>query len=662
MSEIRKILIANRGEIARRIMRTSRELGVRTVAVFSEPDRDAIFVSEADEAVALGGSTPGESYLRIDAIVAAAKKTGCDAVHPGYGFLAENADFARACGEQGLTFIGPSPEAIAAMGSKIEAKRRMQAADVPVLPSIDAAGHSDEELAGEAAKIGWPVLLKASAGGGGRGMRIVREADQFAAALESARREAESAFGDGSLFIEPYIERSRHVEIQIFGDSHGNVVHLFERECSIQRRHQKIVEETPSPVVDDKLRQAMGDAAVRAAKAIGYVNAGTVEFLLKPDGEFYFLEVNTRLQVEHPVTECVTGLDLVRLQIDVAAGQPLSPQAQQAELRGHAIEVRLYAEDPAQDFMPVTGRLHRFRIPEGDGVRVESAVQDGSEVSPFYDSMLAKVIVHAPRREEAARWLATVLSNARIHGLRTNRELLVRLLEHPEFLDRGSDTQFLERCDLKNLGAPLGDGEVEKLHAVAAALASQAERRAHAEVLPSIPSGWRNNPSQFQQARFAGRSEEISVEYRWQRDQLLLQIDGEVIENVRVGDCDPSAVGLQIDGVLRNFEVHHVDDTFYVDSPLGSSELRELGRFPSAEEEAEAGSLLAPLPGVVNDVKVQVGDAVEAGDVLIVIESMKMLHRVAAPVTGRVAELRVEASHHVEAGTVLAVIEEDGAA
>ncbi len=450
---IKKILIANRGEIARRIMRTCREMGIATVAVCSDPDREAAFVQDADEVVPLGGSRPNESYLRSEAIVEAARKTNADAIHPGYGFLSENAEFVRQCGDAGVIFIGPTPEVIASMGSKIEAKRLMEQAKVPILPTIEVAEQSYESVLAQLTGVQWPLLIKASAGGGGRGMRIVRDKSELKQSLDNARQEAESAFGDGTLFIEPYIETSRHIEVQIFGDSHGKVIHLFERECSIQRRHQKIIEEAPSPIVDEELRRSLCDAAVRAGKQIGYVNAGTVEFLLTESKQFYFLEVNTRLQVEHPVTEGITGLDLVRLQILVAEGQPLPQQAIDATITGHAIEARLYAEDPTQDYMPAAGTLHRFRVPSNLPVRVDSGVDDSCEVSPFYDPMLAKLTTHAPTRTEAARQLASALAGTQIHGLQTNRELLVRVLRHEEFIAGKTDTRFLGRNDVCAVGS-----------------------------------------------------------------------------------------------------------------------------------------------------------------------------------------------------------------
>ena len=656
---MKKILIANRGEIARRIIRTCREMGIAAVAVYSDPDRHALFVSEADEAVPLGGASAAQSYLRIEAILEAAQRTASDAIHPGYGFLAENAEFARACVAAGRTLIGPSPDVIAAMGSKIEAKRRMKEAGIPVLASIDVGEQSATKLTKQIKELGWPVLVKASAGGGGRGMRIVRKADELADALKLAREESQNAFGDDTLFIEKYVEAPRHVEFQIFGDTHGRVIHLFERECSIQRRHQKIIEETPSPALDDQLRAEMSEAAVRAGEAIGYVGAGTVEFLLTPDKKFYFLEVNTRLQVEHPVTECVTGLDLVRLQILVAEGSPLPEAACQAQLSGHAIEARLYAEDPQHDYRPSTGRLHRFRVPESPGIRIESGVADGSQITPFYDPLLAKIIVHAASREEASRQLAGTLAGTRIHGLRTNRELLVRILEHPEFLSGDTDTHFLERHAPAELGAPLCDTRGERLHAAAAALTAQAARRNGAAVLRTIPSGWRNNPSQLERCTFEFHAGKIEVRYRRRRDGLELEIDNEPVVGVRIVRCTADGVDMEVDGVRRTYEVHRVENTHYVDSPLGASELVELERFPQPEEEQQAGSLVAPLPGIINEIRTKIGDTVAAGDVLLVIESMKTLYHVAAPVAGRVTELRVEPAAHVEAGALLAVIEEE---
>jgi acetyl-CoA carboxylase biotin carboxylase subunit len=654
---INKILIANRGEIARRVIRTCRDMGIATVAIHSDADRDALFVQEADEAVPLGGVRPSESYLRIDAVLDAARKTASDAIHPGYGFLSENAAFARACHDANIRFIGPPAEVIAAMGSKIEAKRRMQAADVPVLSTIEVSNQSADRILREAESWSWPVMIKASAGGGGRGMRVVREKAQFAALLDVARQEAQAAFGDGTLFVEPYLEAARHIEVQIFGDTHGNVVHLFERECSIQRRHQKLIEESPSAAVNDDLRSALTGAAVRAAKAIGYVNAGTVEFLLAPDGRFYFLEVNTRLQVEHPVTEFVTGLDLVRLQILVAAGESLPSEVRNASQRGHAIEARLCAEDPGQGYLASAGTLHRFRLPEGAGVRVDSAIGETAVISPYYDSLLAKVIAYAPTRAEAARRLSRALAGAHIHGLRTNRELLVRTLEHPDFLNGRTDTHFLIRHDPIALAAPLGDDRALHLHAAAAALAAQAGRRREARVLATAPSGWRNNPSQFQRMRFQSDRGEIAVEYRFESDGPRLRINGETQADLKCAAATLGQVRMSVAGIERTYQVHRVGETYYVDSPLGNSVLVEIPRFPMPKEETPAGSLVAPLPGIVSEVKVKKGAAVAEGEVVLVVESMKVFHWIVAPLAGRIAEIRVEAGNHVDSGAVLAVIE-----
>ncbi len=658
---IKKILIANRGEIARRIMRTCRTMGIATVAVCSDADRDAPFVSEADEVVPLGGLRPAECYLRADAIVEAAQRAGADAIHPGYGFLAENSEFARACESAGLIFIGPSSNVIAAMGSKLEAKRRMQAADVPLLPSVEIQTQPAEKVLKNVEKLGWPVLIKASAGGGGRGMRVARSAAEFAAQLETAGQEAAAAFGDGTVFVEPYLPGARHIEVQIFGDAHGNVVHLFERECSIQRRHQKIVEESPSVVLDDALRGAIAAAAVRGAKAIDYTNAGTFEFLLTPEGTFYFLEVNTRLQVEHPVTEFITGLDLVRLQILVAAGEPLPPEVFDLRPRGHAIEVRLCAEDPRHDYRPVAGRLSRCEVPSGDGLRVDSALDGAGDVPPYYDSMLAKVIAHAPTRNEAAARLAHALREARLHGLVTNRELLVRVLESDEFIEGATDTGFLSRHDATKLGAPLVTETDERLHAAAAALAAQAQRRSESHVLGNAPSGWRNNPSQPQSVRYAGEHGEHLVEYQFLRGELTLRVDGEALKNVRLKEATANLVRLEVGGIERRYHVEHVGDTLFVDSGLGNSALREVPRFPLVEDAVATGSLVAPLPGTVHEVRIALGDRIEAGQVLLVLESMKMLHEIAAPHSGQVASLAVERGNQVHAGAVLAVVEADAA-
>jgi acyl-CoA carboxylase subunit alpha len=639
---MKRLLIANRGEIARRVMRTCRAMGIETVAVFSDADAGAPFVREADAAVALGGSAPGESYLRSDLVVEAARRSGADAVHPGYGFLAENASFAWAVQDAGLTWVGPSPAAIGKMGSKVEAKRLMREAGVPVLPD------------GDAEDVGYPLLVKASAGGGGKGMRIVRSPEDLNGAIEAAKREAQAAFGDDTVFLERYVDAPRHVEIQIFGDSGGRVVHLGERECSIQRRHQKIVEESPSPAVDNELRGRMGAAAVAAGEALGYVGAGTVEFLLAPGSdEFFFLEVNTRLQVEHPVTELVYGVDLVRWQLEVASGGSLPDSLPSPS--GHAIEARLYAEDAEHDFVPVAGTLSRFQV-DGD-VRVDTGVEDGSEVTVHYDPMLAKVIAHAPTREEAARTLALALRRAEIHGLRNNRELLVRVLEHPEFLAGDTDTHFLERHDPAQLGRPLLEGEAMARHAAAAALAAAARNRADARVLGSLPSGWRNNPSADQSLTLGGRE----VRYRFDRDGSLatLGVDEDALESPRLFAASPSLVDLETDGIRRSYRVAYDGTTHRVNSAEGQATLPEAPRFPSAEDDKPAGSLVSPMPGSVLRVSAAPGDEVSAGDVLVIIEAMKMEQEIVAPADGVVSEVRVAVGQQVESGAVLAVL--DGA-
>jgi acetyl/propionyl-CoA carboxylase alpha subunit len=658
---IEKLLVANRGEIARRIMRTCRDLGIATVAVTSDADKDAPFVREADEAVAIGGVAPADSYLRSDLLIAAARRTGADAVHPGYGFLAEDAAFAGACRDAGLTFVGPTPEVIARMGSKLEAKLVAESVGVPVLAAAPApADASEGELALRAREMGFPILVKASAGGGGRGMRLVREPGELVRAVGAARREAGRAFGDDTIFLEPWLEGVRHVEVQIFGDAHGEVVHLFERECSVQRRHQKVIEESPSPAVDPELRARLTAAAIALGGALGYRSAGTVEFLLASDGRFFLLEVNTRLQVEHAVTECVTGLDLVRLQILVAEGRPLPEEARSATARGHAIEARLCAEDPERDLLPSSGRVARFRLDPSAGVRVDAGIADGSEVSPFYDSMLAKVIAHAPTRDEAIRSLGGALRRLRLHGVRHNRDLLLGILEHPDFRAGLADTGFLVAHAPAELARSARAPEADRVHAVAAALAAERERRASAPVLRTLPSGWRNVPSADQEVAYATPAgTAVRVAYRFGRGGLVARVDGEDLGRIDAA-VSADAVALEIDGVRRTVEVHLSGDVVFADSALGSSELREEPRFPEPASAAGSGSLAAPMPGRVVRVSVQAGDRVAAGDELLVLEAMKMEHRIEAPCAGRVAAVHVAAGEFVAAGAVLAVVEPGG--
>ena len=652
---VSKLLVANRGEIARRIFATCRQMGIATVAVYSDPDRDAVFVKEADEGFNLGGAAPADSYLRIDAVIAAAIAAGANAIHPGYGFLSENASFAQAVNDAGLIWVGPSPEAIETMGAKLAAKQLMEEAGVPTLPSVDLTGLSAAEMASAAAEIGFPVLVKASAGGGGKGMRIVETSDDLNEAVSGAQRESLSAFGDDTVFLERYLPAPRHVEIQVFADDHGNAVSLFERECSIQRRHQKIIEESPSPAIDETTRQRMGEAAVAAASAVDYRGAGTVEFLFS-DGDFYFLEMNTRLQVEHPVTELTTGLDLVRLQILVAQGEPLPTEALAPARSGHAIEARLYAEDVGAGFLPVTGTLSRVRFPEMEGIRIDSGVEDGSEVSVHYDPMLAKVVAWAPSRTEAAARLARALERAELHGSVTNRELLVGILRHPEFISGQTDTAFLLRHDPSKLGTPATSLLQQRRAAVAAAMAAQTERHREAAVLATIPSGWRNVASQYQVVRFANGDDEIEVGYRFSRSGVL-SVEG--FDTARLISADPELVGIELDGHLGWYRIHRVDDVVYVDGPAGSMRLVEQPRFPSVDAEEQPGSLRAPMPGTVIRVDVAPGDTVEEGTILAVMEAMKMEHTLRSPHAGVVSEVDVAPGDLVVAEQVLVVVGPD---
>jgi propionyl-CoA carboxylase alpha chain len=644
---INSLLVANRGEIARRVFRTCRDLGISTVAVFAEPDAQAPHVADADAAVRLPGAVPGETYLRADLIIAAAQAAGAEAIHPGYGFLSENAGFARAVLAAGLTWVGPPPAAIDAMGSKMEAKKLMAAAGVPTLPELDPSTVTEADL---------PLLVKASAGGGGRGMRVVRTLTELPEAVESARREAQSAFGDPTVFCEPLLEDARHIEVQILADQHGTVWALGERECSIQRRHQKIVEEAPSPAVGPVLRAAFYDAAVEAARAIGYEGAGTVEFMLAADGRFYFLEVNTRLQVEHPVTECVYGIDLVRLQIEVAEGAEL--EAVPPEPRGHAIEVRIYAEDPALGWRPSSGLLHSFEIPgvdasfevpSGFGLRLDTGVESGSEVGVHYDPMLAKVIAWAPTRTAAARRLAAALFGARIHGVTTNRDLLVSILAEPEFLAGNTHTGYLDMIGLDTLASPT-DPEIVQLSALAAALADAQANREAATALGGLPSGWRNLPSQPQHRAYEGPGGHLDVTYRLTRDGLRTDLP------VRLEKAASNEVLLEVAGVRRRFAVSAVGDRVFVDSELGSVTLGVVPRFSEPGSQVAQGALLAPMPGTVVRVTAGLGDQVTEGQVVAVLEAMKMEHRIVAPASGTVAELAVAQGQQVEAGAVLAVI------
>ncbi|MGW2931424.1 acetyl/propionyl/methylcrotonyl-CoA carboxylase subunit alpha [Streptomyces sp. NPDC001156] len=611
---ITTVLVANRGEIACRIVRTCRELGIRTAAVHSDADANALHARVADAAVRLPGAAPADTYLRGDLIVKAALASGADAVHPGYGFLSENADFARAVLDAGLVWIGPPPKAIEAMASKTRAKKLMGLEPLATVTADDL-----------------PVLVKAAAGGGGRGMRVVRDLGALDAELTAARAEALSAFGDDEVFVEPFVEGGRHVEVQILADTHGTVWALGTRDCSLQRRHQKVVEEAPAPGLSPELTDSLCAMAERAARAVDYVGAGTVEFLVA-DGTAHFLEMNTRLQVEHPVTEAVYGLDLVALQIRVAEGEAL--ESEPPRPRGHAVEARLYAEDPAQAWAPQTGTLHRLSVPD---VRLDTGYADGDAIGVHYDPMLAKAVAHAPTRAEAIRRLAGALERAEIHGPATNRDLLVRSLRHEEFTAARMDTGFYER-HLAELTEPAPDPYAP----LAAALAD-----AHGR---SRFGGWRNLPSQAQVKRYLMAGEEHEVRYRHTREGLAA-------DGVRVVHADARLVVLEAGGVRRKFAVSRYGDQVYV----GPTALTALPRFREPTADHAPGSLLAPMPGTVVRIAegLAVGAAVQAGQPLLWLEAMKMEHKITAPVTGTVTALDATPGRQVDVGTLLAVVQDD---
>ncbi|MGW6641568.1 acety-l/propionyl-CoA carboxylase subunit alpha [Streptomyces sp. A244] len=613
---ITSVLVANRGEIACRVFRTCHDLGIRTVAVHSDADANALHARVADVSVRLPGETPADTYLRGDLIVKAAVAAGADAVHPGYGFLSENAAFARAVQDAGLAWIGPPPAAIEAMASKTRAKQLMGIRPLTEVTEADL-----------------PVLVKAAAGGGGRGMRVVRHLADLDAELAAARAEAASAFGDGEVFVEPYVENGRHVEVQILADTHGTIRALGTRDCSLQRRHQKVIEEAPAPGLSAALDEEVRALAVRAARAVDYVGAGTVEFLVA-DGHAHFLEMNTRLQVEHPVTEAVFGIDLVAEQIRIAEGHPLGTDPPSA--RGHAVEARLYAEDPARDWSPQTGTLHRLSVP--GSVRLDTGYTDGDDIGVHYDPMLAKVVAHAPTRAEALRRLASALERAEIHGPVTNRDLLVRSLRHPEFTAARMDTGFYDR-HLPGLTEPRPDP-----HAPLAAALADARARSR----PGF-GGWRNVPSQPQTKRYLMAGAEHEARYRHTREGL--EADG-----VRVVHADSGLVILDVDGVERKYEVARYGDQVHVNTTA----LTALPRFPDPTTQHAPGSLLAPMPGTVVRVAdgLTAGVPVKAGEPLLWLEAMKMQHKVTAPVTGTLTDLRVVPGQQVEPGVLLAVVKE----
>ncbi|MFD5668116.1 acetyl/propionyl/methylcrotonyl-CoA carboxylase subunit alpha [Streptomyces anthocyanicus] len=631
------VLVANRGEIAVRVIRTLRSMGVRSVAVFSDADADARHVREADDAVRIGPAPATESYLSVERLLAAAARTGAQAVHPGYGFLAENAGFARACEEAGLVFIGPSADAIALMGDKIRAKETVRAAGVPVVPGSSGSGLTDEQLADAAREIGTPVLLKPSAGGGGKGMRLVRDTAVLADEIAAARREARASFGDDTLLVERWIDRPRHIEIQVLADGHGGVVHLGERECSLQRRHQKVIEEAPSVLLDEATRAAMGEAAVQAARSCGYRGAGTVEFIV-PGGDpsqYYFMEMNTRLQVEHPVTELVTGLDLVEWQLRVAAGEPLGFGQEDVRLTGHAIEARLCAEDPARGFLPSGGTVLRLREPEGDGVRTDSGLSEGTEVGSLYDPMLSKVIAYGPDRETALRRLRAALAGTVTLGVQTNAGFLRRLLAHPAVVAGELDTGLVER----EVDGLVATDVPEEVYEAAAAVRLEALRR-HGDGWTdpfSVPSGWRMGGEPKAAAFHLRVTDPVEHTPRGTHtvtgDRVTVTLDGVRHTFHRAADW-----------LGRDGDAWQVRDHDPVAASLNRS------------AHAGADSLTAPMPGTVTVVKVAVGDEVSAGQSLLVVEAMKMEHVISAPHAGTVAELDVAPGTTVAMDQVLAVI------
>ncbi|MCU1753017.1 acetyl/propionyl/methylcrotonyl-CoA carboxylase subunit alpha [Pseudomonas sp. 6D_7.1_Bac1] len=653
MPTLRKILIANRGEIACRIQRTAQALGYRTVAVFSDADADALHVRMADEAVNIGPAAVALSYLNGAAIIDAAQRCGADAIHPGYGFLSENAEFATACTRAGITFIGPSPAAIELMGSKRLSKIAMLAAGVPCIGGYQGAEQDDTTLSREAERIGYPLMIKASAGGGGRGMRLVHNAGQLLEQIRTARSEALHAFGRDELILEQALIDPRHVEIQLFGDQHGNLIYLGERDCSVQRRHQKVIEEAPCPVMTAELRRAMGEAALTAGRAVNYVGAGTVEFLLDAQGQFYFLEMNTRLQVEHPVTEIITGLDLVAWQLDVAAGLPLPLRQEQVELKGHAMEVRLYAEDPAQGFLPQTGRLTRWEPALQDGVRIDHGLLEGQQVSPFYDPMLGKIIAYGATREEARRKLLRAVEDSALLGLQTNQRLLAGLLEHPQFIAGDFNTGFIPQHFADHPSLHPHAPTAEEL-AIAAALFYQQSASVHAPGL----AGWRNNAN-------APLLQQIGLgDGRWATEvtvlpdgQLRIQVAAETLQLKRL-DINERWASLEINGIRRRYAYQLANGQLWLFTRPGSLLLQDHTLAPiSGQTSVSTGTLKAPMDGAIVEVLVSEGSPVSRGQLLLVLEAMKMEHPLKAGIDGVIKRLQVSAGDQVKNRQILLEVE-----
>jgi acetyl-CoA carboxylase biotin carboxylase subunit len=650
MKTIRKILIANRGEIALRVMRTCRAMGIASAAVHSDVDIRAPHVVFADEAIHIGDAAAKESYLNIEKIIDAAGRVGADAIHPGYGFLSENADFALACEESGITFIGPSSEAIRSMGSKRAAKQIMQDAGVPVIPGYGGDDQRAETLKSQALFVGLPILIKASAGGGGKGMRVIHLESQLDEGIAAARREAERSFGDPTLILEKYIAAARHIEFQIIADHHGCILHLFERDCSIQRRHQKIIEESPAPGMTPELRSRIGEAAVAVAHAINYTNAGTVEFILSPSGEFSFIEMNTRLQVEHPVTELVTGIDLVKLQILVAEGRKLELEQENVRQFGHAIEARLYAEDPANEFLPSTGTIHDWHLPTGsEGLRIDSGIQTNSEVGIHYDPLLAKVIAHSDDRDTAIRKLVRGLQSLSVLGVRTNRDFLISLLNHEEFHRANISTGFVvdHFNDLTTKASPK-----ENFHAAAVAAVYLAQKR-EANFYPGIPPDYRNNPFRDPSIKFEVAGEALDLSYRLADDRGYRLYSGDRHVDIQVVTFATGSIRLLLDGIQRSFRVVEAGNKIFVNCNDFSREITRPSRYPRPQTTSEHESANAPMPGQVLKVLIAPGQKVSAGDPLVILEAMKMEQTLRASTDGVVEAVHVQQGDVVAPGDVL---------
>ncbi len=653
MNKIGKILIANRGEIALRVMRTCRRMGIESVAVYSDADRYSPHVKEADEAVCIGPAPSGSSYLNPGAMLRAAGETGADAIHPGYGFLSENADFASLCRDHGVLFIGPSPQTISSMGSKVEAKSLMEKNGVRVIPGYYGEEQSSVQLVREGNRLGFPLVVKPSAGGGGKAMRVVRREQDLKLAIEESRRQAESIFADGTLLLECFLEGARHIEFQILGDQQGKVIHCFERDCSIQRRYQKIIEESPAQDLAPELRSSMGEAAVAAGEAVGYIGAGTVEFLLAGDGSFYFLEMNTRLQVEHPVTEMITGLDLVEWQIRIARGETIPFNHSALARKGHAIECRIYAEDPENGFLPSTGRVEIWRECTFPGTRSDCGIESGSEIGVHYDPMLAKIITHGEDRKQAILRMILALENTVLLGVQSNRLFLLNVLRHPEFQQKSGDTEAVE-CG--RFTAENGESKVGVV-ILAAMLWHWSERDGARKNLRHLPSGWRNSPDQPQQCEYQLKNIVVPVKYRAVEDKgFEASLNGREYE-ARILEKTEETLSCEIDSRRYVFFVAADSEMVHLQCHgLGDHRMRLLPRFKTADV-VGSGDCTAPLSGTIRRVMVESGASVQADETVVVIESMKMEHSISAGRKGQVREVLVTEKMQVEGGAPLIVID-----